>query len=161
MAIKSKRCVGSEKEKDSTQYYYEMARKARAEALELANKYKLSPLTFEITNVIKMKIQVTKTDIRTIVGKNTSDDRFNWAKNETAKDIKAFLENAKYEGWADVLPGKHPESVYFVYYSKRKRRKLVLCVRKVKDLDVYKPYAIISHADFKSGKAKIKKGTPL
>ena len=60
MATKSKRCVGSEKEKDSTQYYDEMARKARAEALELANKYKLSPLTFEITNVIKMKVQVTQ-----------------------------------------------------------------------------------------------------
>ena len=35
--------------------------------------------------------------------------RFNAFKNKVAQDIQGFIEKAQYEGWRDVIPGKHPE----------------------------------------------------
>ncbi|MBR5908133.1 MAG: hypothetical protein IKZ50_07075 [Bacteroidales bacterium] len=161
MATKSKRSVGSEKEKDSTQYYYEMARKARAEALAIADTFKGNPQRFRIHNVIFMDVEVSKQDIKTIVSKDTGDAKFNFIKNEAAKDIKGFLEKAIYEGWAEVIKGKHPESAFFVYYSKRSRRKMTLCVRKIIDIQRFKPYAIIPYIKLKKRLKEIKKGIPL
>ena len=158
---KSKRSAGSENKKDSMQYYHEMARKARAEALAIADTFKDKPQRFRICNGIIMDVEVTKADIKTILGKNLDDEKFNYIKNKIAQDIHGFLTIAKYEGWAEVQPNKHPECIYFVYYSKRNRRKVVLCVRKMRKTCVFKPYAIVSPIILKTKRIKIKKGTPL
>lgn len=160
MATKSKRCVGSEKEKDSTQYYHELARIAGAEALAIAETFKGNPQRFRIHNGIFMDVEISKQDIKTIVHKNITDEEFNLMKNEAAKDIRGFLENATYEGWAEVKKGKHPESAFFVYYSEKEKRKLVLCVRKISDAKRFKPYAIIPYEVFEIAHT-ITKGIPL
>ena len=69
---------------------------------------------------------------------------------------------AKYEGWAESGDGKHEESAYFTYYSKRLGKKVVMCFRKMKDTNKYKPYAIISSKTFDHDiKTRgIKKGIP-
>ena len=59
---------------------------------------------------ITMDVEVTKSDLKTIVSKNTQDNRFNAFKNKVAQDIRGFIEKANYEGWRVVIPGKHPET---------------------------------------------------
>ena len=43
---------------------------------------------FIVTNVITMDVEITKSDLKTIVSKNTQDNRFNAFKNKVAQDIK-------------------------------------------------------------------------
>lgn len=140
---------------------YQKAKQARKEALEIADALRGKPAVFNIENGIYMKVEVSKQDIKTLTGKNLTDEKFNLMKNEAAKDIKGFLEKATYEGWSEVHEGKHPESAYFVYYSKTERRKIVLCVRKIKKTGVYKPYAFYTPNALNKEGIKIKKGTPL
>ncbi len=140
--------------------YYAKSKEARAEALKVADFYKEKPLRFIIDNVIKMDIEVTKSDIKTIVSKNSNDDEFNFIKNKEAKDIRGFIKKAKYEGWSKIKDGKHIESAYFVYYSKKKKRKMILCIRKIIKTGRYKPYAIVDNETFKHDVSTIKKGTP-
>lgn len=83
---------------------------------------------FPLNNVIQGTLDITKSDIRNITGKNFVNNRFNVLKNMIAQDIRGFIEQATYEGWREVEPGKHPESVYFVYYSKELGVKAYLCV---------------------------------
>ena len=49
-----------------------------------------------------MDVEITKSDLKTIVSKNTQDNRFNAFKNKLAQDIRGFLEKAQYEGWREV-----------------------------------------------------------
>ena len=90
----------------------------------------------------------TKSDLKTIVSKNTQDNRFNAFKNKVAQDIRGFLEKSVYEGWREVIPGKHPETAFFAYFSRELGGKAYLCVRKIKSTGVFKPYAIIDQKTF-------------
>ena len=76
-------------------------------------------MRFVVTNVITMDVEITKSDLKTIVSKNTQDNRFNAFKNKVAQDIRGFLEKSVYEGWREVIPGKHPETAFFAYFSGR------------------------------------------
>ena len=49
-------------------------------------------MRFVVTNVITMDVEITKSDLKTIVSKNTQDNRFNAFKNKVAQDIRGFLE---------------------------------------------------------------------
>ena len=78
----------------------------------------------------------------------TTDNRFNAFKNKVAQDLRGFLEKSVYEGWREVIPGKHPETAFFAYFSRELGGKAYLCVRKIKNSGVFKPYAIIDQKTF-------------
>lgn len=141
--------------------YYDASRRLREETLVIAEALKNKPLHFTITNGITMNVEITKSDLKTIVSKNTQDNRFNAFKNKVAQDIKGFIEKAKYEGWREVKPGKHPETAYFAYYSRQLDSKAYLCIRKIKNTGLYKPYAIIDQAMFDAEASELKKEKPL
>jgi uncharacterized protein YktA (UPF0223 family) len=128
--------------------FFNESKRLRAEALILADTLKDHPLRFKIVNEIEMEVEITKSDLKTIVSKNTQDNRFNAFKNKLAQDIRGFLEKAEYEGWREVIPGKHPETAFFAYYSRELDSKAYLCVRKMKNSGIFKPYAIIDQKTF-------------
>lgn len=138
---------GSKKQRTDEDYFIE-SKRFRAEVLSIAEGLKDNPLRFTITNVITMDVEITKSDLKTIVSKNTQDNRFNAFKNKLAQDIKGFIEKSHYEGWREVIPGKHPETAYFTYYSRELGGKAYLCIRKIKNTGLFKPYAIIDQKTF-------------
>ncbi len=140
--------------------YYEESKRLRREALEIADTYKGNPLRFTISNGILMDVEITKSDIKTIVGKNTNDNLFNTVKNAWAKDLKSYLRGALYEGWRNTVDGKHPESAYFAYYSRRLGANTYLCLRRMKSSGIYKPYAFIDQQTFDNEKDSIIKEKP-
>ena len=141
--------------------YFNESRRLRTEVMQMANELCNNPLRFTITNGITMDVEITKSDLKTIVSKNTQDNRFNAFKNKLAQDIKGFLEKAKYEGWREVIPGKHPETAYFAYYSREYKGKAYLCVRKIKNTGLFKPYAIIDQNTFDAEIQNLRKEKPL
>ena len=128
--------------------YYAESKRLREEAIRMAEALKDNPMRFVITNGIRMDVEVTKSDLKTIVSKNTQDNRFNAFKNKVAQDIRGFIEKAHYEGWREVIPGKHPETAFFAYFSRELGGKAYLCVRKIKNTGLFKPYAIIDQKMF-------------
>ena len=137
----------SNKLRTDEEYFIE-SKRYRAEVLVIADELKDNPLRFTITNVITMDVEITKSDLKTIVGKNTQDNRFNAFKNKLAQDIKGFIMKSSYEGWREVIPGKHPETAYFAYFSRELGEKAYLCIRKIKNTGLFKPYAIIDQKTF-------------
>lgn len=98
--------------------------------------------------------------MKTIVSKNTQDEKFNAFKNLLAKDIRGFIEKASYEGYRNTIEGKHSETMYFLYYSREWKEKAYLCLRVMKYTGKIKPYAIINEKMFDKEKDKIIKGNP-
>lgn len=141
--------------------YHAESKRLRKETLAMAESLKNNPLSFSIRNGISMDVVVTKSDIKTIVSKNTTDNKFNAIKNKLAQNIKGFIQKGKYEGWRDVIPGKHEEAAYFAYYSRELEAKAYLCMRKMKDTGKFKPYAIINEITFKAEIHKLHKEKPL
>ena len=101
-----------------------------------------------IDNGIRMEVEITKSDLRTLVGKNTRNNKFNAIKNALARDIIGYLNKAEYLGWRAVIEGKHPEAAFFAYYSRELGARTILCMRRMTDGGMYKPYAIISQQMF-------------
>ena len=116
--------------------------------LNYGNTLKDHPLRVLFTNVINGELEITKGDIKTIAYKNIPNIDFNIEKNHLALDIPGFISNATYLGWAETVHGKHPESAFFAYYSKRTHYEFILCLRKMKSTGRFKPYAIISRIAF-------------
>jgi hypothetical protein len=137
--------------------YYIESKRLRAEVLIQAELLKGSPLRFIITNEITMHVEITKTDLKTIVSKNVGDDKFNAIKNALAKDIPGYLAKATYLGWRPVAEGKHIESAYFAYFSRELGCRTILCMRRLADGDVYKPYAIINDHTFAAAEKELRK----
>ena len=141
--------------------FYRESKRIRKEVLQMADTLKYKPLRFTITNEITMNVEITKSELRTIVGKSTKSNKFNAIKNALARDIPGYLTKADYLGWRSVIVGKHPETAYFSYYSRELGAKTILCMRKMADGGMYKPYAIISQAMFDAEVKNLKKGTPF
>ena len=163
-AIQGKGCglqYTMERKTRTEEDFYIESRRLRAETMLMADSLKDAPIRFTITNGIEMDIEITKSDLKTIVSKNTQNNRFNAFKNKLAQDIKGFLEKAHYEGWREVVPGKHPETAYFAYYSRELGTKAYLCVRKIKNTGLFKPYAIIDQDMFDVESINIHKEKPL
>lgn len=99
------------KQRTEEDYYIE-SRRLREETMRMADELKDHPMRFIVTNVITMDVEITKSDLKTIVSKNTQNNRFNAFKKKVAQDIRGFLEKSKYEGWREVIPGKHPETAH-------------------------------------------------
>lgn len=59
--------------------------------MEKAEHLKNNPIEFSVRNGIDMDVVITKSDIKTIVSKNTADNKFNAVKNKLAQDIKGFI----------------------------------------------------------------------
>ena len=137
--------------------YYQESKRLRKEVLQQAELLKGHPLRFVVTNVITMQVEITKTDLKTIVSKNVGDDRFNAIKNALAKDIPGYLAKATYLGWRPVAEGKHTESAYFAYFSRELGCRTILCMRRLADGDIYKPYAIINDHTFAAAESELKK----
>jgi hypothetical protein len=137
--------------------YYKESKRLRQEVLELAEQLKNNPLRFTITNVITMNVEITKTDLKTVVSKNVRDNKFNAVKNALARDIPGYLQKAEYLGWRPVAEDKHFESAYFAYFSREFGCKTFLCMRRMTDGDLYKPYAIIDEHTFRAGIEELKK----
>lgn len=137
--------------------YYKESKRIREEVLEQAELLKGNPLRFIITNVITMRVEITKTDLKTIVSKNVGDDKFNAIKNALAKDIPGYIAKAEYLGWRTIAEGKHFESAYFAYFSRELGCRTILCMRRLADGDVYKPYAIINDHTFNATKTDLRK----
>ena len=126
------------KERSQTDYYNE-SKRIREEVIRLAEELKDHPLRFIITNVITMRVEITKTDLKTLVSKNVRDNKFNAIKNALAKDIPGYLHKAEYIGKRPIVDGKHCESAYFAYFSRELGCKTILCMRKMHDGGIYKP----------------------
>ena len=142
----------------SEDYYYNESKRLRAEVLQQAEALKGKPLRVVIVNGISMDVEVTKSDLRTLVGKSTRSNKFNAIKNALARDIIGYLNKAEYLGWRTVIEGKHPEAAYFSYYSRELGAKTILCMRRMADGGIYKPYAIISQQMFDAEVKNLKKG---
>lgn len=127
------------------------SRRLRSEVISLAESIKNNPITFRISNGIDIDVEITKSDLKTIVSKNTSDDKFNAVKNALAKDIKGYIKKAKFVGIRRTKDGKHPEAAYFAYYNRRLGTNTYLCLRKMKSSGKFKPYAIISKKMYDMG----------
>lgn len=142
-------------------YYYKESKRLRAEVLLQAESLKANPVRCTIENGITMHVEITKSDLRTIVGKSTRSNKFNAIKNALARDIVGYLHKAEYLGWRAVIVGKHPECAYFAYYSRELGAKTILCMRKMSDGGIYKPYAIISQPMFDAEVKNLQKRTPF
>ena len=141
--------------------YYKESKRIRAEVLQEAEFLKGNPMRFTISNGITMELEITKSDLRTLVGKSTRSNKFNAIKNALARDIVGYLNKAEYLGWRTVIEGKHPEAAYFAYYSRELGARTILCMRRMADGGMYKPYAIISQQMFDAEVKNLKKGTPF
>ena len=107
-----------------------------------------------------MEVEITKSDLKTVLSKNVRNNKFNAIKNVLAMDIKGYLEKAEYVGWRPTVDGKHFESAYFTYFSRDLGCKTILCMRKMRIGGIYKPYAIIDEYTFNANKDSLIKGTP-
>ena len=95
--------------KDRTQEeYFAESRRIRREVLQLAEQLKGNPMRFIITNEITMRVEITKTDLKTI-------------------------------------------------FSRELGCRTILCMRRMTDGDIYKPYAIIDEHTFEAGKDGLRK----
>jgi hypothetical protein len=137
--------------------FYIESKRIRREVLKMAESLKGNPLRFTISNGITMDVEITKSDLKTVLSKNVRSNKFNAIKNALAKDIRSYLEKAEYIGWRPVAEGKHMESAYFAYYSRELGCKTFLCMRKLEDGNIFKPYAIIDEHTFNAGIDKIRK----
>ena len=137
--------------------YYIESKRIRNEVLAMAEALKEHPLHFTITNGITMNVEITKSDLKTVLSKNVRDNKFNAIKNALAKDIRGYIEKAEYIGWRPVAEGKHMESAYFAYYSRDFCCKTFLCMRKLEDGNIFKPYAIIDEHTFNAGIGELRK----
>ena len=143
--------------KRTSEDYYKESKRLREEVLQQAELLKGRPLHFIITNKITMRVEITKTDLKTIVSKNVGDDKFNAIKNALAKDIPGYLKKATYLGWRPVAESKHFESAYFAYFSRELGCRTILCMRKLADGEIYKPYAIINDHTFAEAEGELRK----
>ena len=141
--------------------YYAESRRLRAVVMDMAKELIGHPKTFTIYNGILMNVEVTNSDLRSIANKNTRNNKFNAIKNALAMDIQGYLAKAEYLGWRPTIEGKHIESAYFAYFSRELGCKTILCMRKMKDGLLYKPYAIIDQYTFEARVSELKKETPL
>ena len=141
--------------------YYIESKRLRLEVLRIGDKLIGQPLHFTINNGIIMEVQITKSDLKTIVSKASRDNKFNAIKNALAKDIPAFLKKAEYLGWRTVKEGKHEETAYFAYFDRAIGVRTILAMRKMKNGGPYKPYAIIDQHAFETTVLELKKGNPL
>jgi len=141
--------------------FYRESKRLRKEVLQMADALKYSPLRFTITNEITMDVEITRSDLKTIVSKASRDNKFNAIKNALTKDIPSFLKKSKYLGWRYVKDGKHEESAYFAYFDRKIGVRTILAMRKMKNGGPYKPYAIIDQYVFENSIGELQKGTPL
>ena len=150
-------------EKRTADDFYRESKRLRKEVLQMADALKYSPLRFTITNEITMEVEITKSDLKTIVSKASRDNKFNAIKNALTKDIPSFLKKSKYLylGWRYVKDGKHEESAYFAYFDRKIGVRTILAMRKMKNGGPYKPYAIIDQYVFENSIGELQKGTPL
>ena len=158
MAISEGNCTFAfEMAKRTQEDYYKESKRLRKEVMQQAELLKGSPLRFVITNEITMHVEITKSDLKTIVSKNVDDDKFNAIKNALAKDIPGYLAKATYLGWSPVAEGKHIESANFAYFSRELGCRTILCMRRLADGNIYKPYAIINEHTFSTAKHELRK----
>ena len=148
-------------EKRTADDFYRESKRLRKEVLQMADALKYSPLRFTITNEITMDVEITRSDLKTIVSKASRDNKFNAIKNALTKDIPSFLKKSKYLGWRYVKDGKHEESAYFAYFDRKTGIRTILAMRKMKNGGPYKPYAIIDQYVFENSIGELQKGTPL
>lgn len=141
--------------------YYKESKRLRREVLLQADILKENPMHFTITNGITMNVEITKSDLKTIVSKASRDNKFNAIKNALAKDTPSFLQKGEYIGWRRIKEGKHEESAYFTYFDREIGVKTILAMRKMKNGGPYKPYAIIDQYAFEATVGELQKGTPL
>ena len=141
--------------------YYKESKRLRKEVLLIAEELKGHPLKFQISNGITMEVEITKSDLKTIVSKASHDNKFNAIKNALAKDIPTYLRKSTYLGWRSIREGKHSESAYFAYFDRKLGIRTILVMRKMKNGGPYKPYAIIDDYVFNATVSDIQTGTPL
>ena len=68
--------------------YYVESKRIRKEVLEMAEVLKECPLRFTITNGITMDVEITKSDLKTVLGKNVRSNKFNAIKNALTRDLQ-------------------------------------------------------------------------
>jgi len=73
--------------------YYIESKRLREETMRMEDSLKDNPMRFVITNVITMDVEITKSDLKTIVSKNTQDNRFNAFKNKVHRTFVVSLKN--------------------------------------------------------------------
>lgn len=140
--------------------YYSESKRLRKEALTLAESLTNHPVVFEIDKGFPMVVELSKTDIKTMVSKNTSDDKFNAVKNALIQDVKGYLLKAKYVGWRKTVDKKHQETAYFVYFNRKLGANTYMALRRIKTTGRYKPYVIVDQRTYDFIEKYIIKGKP-
>ena len=92
-------------DKRTSEDYYKESKRIREEVMQQADSLIGNPLRFTITNGITMDVEITKSDLKTIVSKASRDNKFNAIKNALAKDIPGFLKKSEYIGWRTEKEG--------------------------------------------------------
>lgn len=62
--------------------------------LVMAEALKEHPIHFTISNGITMNVEITKSDLKTVLSKNVRNNKFNAIKNALTRDINGYLEKA-------------------------------------------------------------------
>ena len=65
--------------------FYIESKRIRKEVLEMAETLKEHPLRFTITNGITMDVEITKSDVKTVLRKNVRNNKFNASISELRK----------------------------------------------------------------------------
>ena len=65
--------------------FYIESKRIRKEVLEMAETLKEHPLRFTITNGITMDVEITKSDVKTVLSKNVRNNKFNASISELRK----------------------------------------------------------------------------
>ena len=81
--------------KRTEDYFYRESKRLRMEVLQMADALKEEPMRFTITNGIRMNVEITKSDLKTIVSKASRDNKFNAIKNVLEKDIPSYLKKGE------------------------------------------------------------------
>ena len=150
---------GGTRNKRPEKDWYKESQRVKAETLKIADSLKGNPMLFSTHNGIDMNLEMTKSDLKTILNKATPDNKFNAIKNKLAQDIPGFINRGEYIGWRETIDGKHPESAYFAYYNRNLGAKAYLCIRKMRG-GKFKPYAIINETMFKAEIGSLRKDKP-
>ena len=96
--MSQKSCTFAPNMKRTQDDFYIESKRIRSEVLQMADALKGKPLRFTITNGITMDVEITRSDLKTIVSKASRDNKFNAIKNALAKDIPSYLVREIYYG---------------------------------------------------------------
>lgn len=122
--------------------YWAEAKRLRELLIEKASYLKNNPITRSFSNAIEGTLEITYSDVKRLVNKNTSDNKFNAFKNVLAQDYEHIIDKGHYEGYSLPDEGHHEEAIYFAYYSRKYKANAYVVLKKMHGTKKFKLHAI-------------------